>query len=76
MAASVSLSTALMASSSTRIARLPFVLPHRAKHSSPDDEDGTLAVMLFNGPKELVNTFREEITIALKLGGELCIAHR
>lgn len=54
---------------------LPFVLPHRAIDSSHDDEDGTLAVIFSSGPREIVNIFRQEITIALRPGGELRIAH-
>lgn len=54
---------------------LPFVLPHRAIDSSHDDEDGTLAVVFSSGPRNTFNSFREEITIALKPGGELRIAH-
>ncbi|MES2581894.1 MAG: hypothetical protein V4627_04190 [Pseudomonadota bacterium] len=54
---------------------LPFVLPHRAIDSSLDDDDGTLAVVFASGPTDMVNTFREEITIALKPGGELRITH-
>lgn len=54
---------------------LPFVLPHRAVDSSLDEVDGTLAVVFASGATDMVNTFREEITIALKPGGELRIAH-
>jgi hypothetical protein len=54
---------------------LPFVLPHRAIDSSHDEEDGTLAVLFASGPRDMAHTFREEITIALKPGGELRIAH-
>lgn len=54
---------------------LPFVIPHRAIDSSLDEEDGTLAVVFASGPRDTEHTFREEITIALKPGGELRIAH-
>ena len=54
---------------------LPFVLPHRAIDSAHDEEGGSLAVLFASGPRDMVNIFREEITIALKPGGELRIAH-
>nr|WP_295778149.1 hypothetical protein [Rhodoferax sp.] len=54
---------------------LPFVLPHRAIDSTHDEEDGTLAVLFASGPRDAMNTFREEITISLNPGGELRIAH-
>lgn len=54
---------------------LPFVLPHRAIDSSLDEEDGTLAVVFASGSRDMVHAFREEITIAIKPGGELRIGH-
>ena len=54
---------------------LPLVLAHRAIDSSLDETDGTLAVIFASGPRDAMNTFRQEITIALKPGGELHIAH-
>ncbi len=54
---------------------LPFVLPHRAIDSSLDEEDGTLAVVFSSGPRDMAHMFREEITVALKPGGELRITH-
>lgn len=57
------------------MAELPVVLPHRAIDSSHDEEDGTLAVVFASGPRDMAHTFREEITIALKPGGELRITH-
>ncbi len=56
---------------------LPFVLPHRAIHTAGETEveDGVLGVVFASGPRDLVSTFREEITIALKRDGELRIAH-
>jgi len=54
---------------------LPFVLPHRAIDSSLDEEDGTLAVVFASGSRNMVDMFREEITIAIKPGGELRITH-
>ncbi len=54
---------------------LPYVLPHRAIDSSHDDEDGTLAVVFASGSRNMVNTFRAEITIAIKPGGELRLTH-
>ncbi len=54
---------------------LPFVLPHRAIDSSLDEEDRTLAVVFASGPRDMEHTFREEITIALKPGGELRMIH-
>jgi hypothetical protein len=54
---------------------LPFVLPHRAIDSAHDKAGGSLAVIFATGPRDMINTFREEITIALKPGGELRIAH-
>lgn len=54
---------------------LPFVLPHRAIDSTHDEDDGAVGVVFASGPRDDANTFREEITIALKPGGELRIAH-
>lgn len=54
---------------------LPFVLPHRAIDSSLDEEDGTLAVVFASGSRDMVHAFRQEITIAIKPGGELRIGH-
>lgn len=54
---------------------LPFVLPHRAIDSSLDEEDGTLAVVFASGSRDTVHAFRQEITIAIKPGGELRMTH-
>jgi hypothetical protein len=54
---------------------LPFVLAHRAIDSSLDEDDGTLAVVFASGPRDAAHGFREEITIALRPGGELRITH-
>lgn len=56
---------------------LPFVMPHRAVHNTDDTaaEGCVLAVVFASGPRDMVTTFREEISIALNPDGELRIAH-
>lgn len=54
---------------------LPFVLPHRAVSSTHDESNGAPTTVFASGPRDLVDTFREEITIALTPDGDLHIAH-
>jgi hypothetical protein len=53
---------------------LPFVLPH-PQVSSTLHEGGKLVVVFASGPREMTEIFREEITVELKLNGELTYAH-
>lgn len=53
---------------------LPFVLPH-PEVSNTRNEDGTLVVVFASGPREVTDSFREEITIEVRSNGELRYAH-
>ena len=53
---------------------LSFVLPHPKKSSTVLAGGGVKAIFA-SGPREMTEHFREEITVELKLGGELTYAH-